>query len=436
MQHTVRRWLPAGVVGVTLALVMAGITTGAAGDNMIVGASNNSGSSQTILLTTAGGASFTLKNTTAGQTGQFGWSSGTTGAGRGIYGRADSPNGFGVDAYNSGTVSGSGAAIRARADKNDAIDATASGCQTGFICGSFGVHGTGYGFGAGVFGDGTGSLAGIEASAGTAWAFYGTSNVADFVGGLMTNTAGTGFEGDGVGATTSPACDPNYCAGLVGTGDNGVMGISNTFVGYGVYGRSDNGVAVYADGAAVVSGDLTVNGTCTGCAGALLASNGGTTTIHQGQAVTLKGVTTGPNGQTVVVVTLAKGNDPVLGIADVALAPAGNTTSVAASTKTLKTKFGDVVRRSAARTLKVQGNGTLLAKGTSIAAGAYLRVVTSGVFTYAGTAPNASVGDSLAVGATAGKLAKAGSSVAKGATAGKYLGKLKDGRIALLVSPS
>jgi hypothetical protein len=421
-----------------MAILIAGAAAGAAGDPVIAGGNNSSGASQTILSTTAFGASFTLKNTTNGQTGQFGWSSGTAGTGRGLYGRADSPDGFGVDAYNSGTVSGGGAALRARADKNDAIVATSSGCQTGFICGSFGIHATGYGFGAGVFGDGTGSLAGVEASADTVWAIYGTSDVADFPAAFIGNSAGGGIEGDAIGSVTSPSCDPNYCAGVVGTGDNGVMGLSATDFGYGVYGSATGflGWAVYADGSAYVNGDLNVAGTCTGCTAAITAQNGGKATIHQGDAVALAGVSTAADGSLVVVVKLATGKDAIIGVADVGMAPAPSKVSVAASSKTIKTNFGDVTRKSASRTLKAQGAGKLMVKGTSAAAGGYLRVVTGGILAYKAAAPDAAVGDSLAVGTTAGKLHKADANVAKGATAGKFLGSLKDGRIVLLVAPS
>src|SRR5262245_10242712 len=152
----------ATVIAAAGALLGVGVVAGAAGDFMVVGASNNSGASQTILLTTAGGASFTMKNTTNGKTGQFGWSSGVTGAGRGLYGRSDSPDGFGVDAWNS-AAAGTGAGLRARADHNVALAVSAadntgetvsSGCST-FLCGSTGINSSGGGlFGIGVYGSG------------------------------------------------------------------------------------------------------------------------------------------------------------------------------------------------------------------------------------------------------------------------------------------
>jgi hypothetical protein len=408
---------------------------------VIAGASNSSGASQTTLLTTAGGASFTLKNTTNGQTGQFGWSSGLTGPGRGIYGRADSPDGFGVDAYNSGTASGGGAALRARSDKNDAIVATASGCTGFLICGSYGVRGQGYFFGAGVYGDGTGSFAGLQGSAGTGgggWAVYATSSEADLPATFTSNSAGTGIQAEGVGAIdTSAACSSLYCFGVVGTGDNGIGGWAGGSNGVGVYGLADGAtaLAVYANGDARVEGDFTVAGTCTGCGLSIIAKNGSSKAIPQGTAVTVTGVATAPDGSIAVVVDVAKGNDTILGIADVSMAPAASGANLPKSQSVHKTKYGDVKSTSAARPFKDQLGNRLVAGGTSAKAGGYLRVVTSGVFAFKAAAPSAAVGDTLAVGATAGKLSTAGATVAKGATAGKYLGTLKDGRIVLLVSP-
>src|SRR4029450_1287807 len=73
--------------------------------------------------------------------------------------------------------------------------------------------------------------------------------------------------------------------------------------------------------------------------------------------------------------------------------------------------------------------------GTSVGADGYLRVITSGVYAFEGAAPaDAQVGDALAVGGSTGKLGQAGA--AAGAKAGRYLGKLKDGRVVLMVDPS
>src|SRR5262249_40418871 len=58
-------------------------------------------------------------------TGIFGWASATSGAGRGLYGRTDSPDGFGVQAKNT-AAAGSGAAIQAVSTSNVAIDASAN----------------------------------------------------------------------------------------------------------------------------------------------------------------------------------------------------------------------------------------------------------------------------------------------------------------------
>ncbi len=433
-----RRGRPAAIAGVGLAILITGVAAGAAGDAMIAGGNNNAGSAQTILATTAGGAAFTLKNTTAGQTGQFGWSSGTTGAGRGLYGRADSPAGFGIDAFNSATTSGGGAALRARADKNTAIDAVASGCTGFFICGSNGVSGKGYGFSSGIYGNGTDSLAGLWGTAGTSgWGVYATSSVAAFPATLSSNSAGIGVlaEGEGSGSTAA-VCDTLYCFGAVGTGNNGVAGFSEGFLGYALYGKAAFGYALYADGLARVTGDLSVDGTCTGCTAAVIAQNGSGKAIVQGTALTSTGVSTAPDGSVVVVVDIAKGSDAIFGVADVSMALSAAQVSMPKSTNSHKTKYGDVTHTSEARTVKNQAGKTLVAGGTTAKIGGFLRVVTSGVFAYKASAPSAAVGDALAVGSTAGKLSKAGSTVAKGATAGTFLGTLKDGRTVLLIAPN
>jgi len=73
----------------------------------------------------------------------------------------------------------------------------------------------------------------------------------------------------------------------------------------------------------------------------------------------------------------------------------------------------------------------------SSADGSFLRVITAGMFAYAGAAPDsAAAGDLIAVGDSAGKVGKASADTAKGASAGKYLGKLKDGRVVLMVAPN
>jgi hypothetical protein len=434
--------------GAAAALLAAGVVAGAAGDYFIIGATNDSGTSQSILLNAGTGAAFTLKttNVSTNAAGIFGWSSSTAAnATRGVYGRADGPNSYGVYARQGGTEGGNGAALYADGLENQAIIATSNedtaitgtalGC-TGLFCGSNGVTGTGAGFAAGVFGDGTDSIAGVWGSGDVGlFGVFGVGADATGIGVYGSNSLGNAVVGDGEGAGSFTNCDGFYCAGGVFRGDNGVMASSETFGGYGVYGEATGsfGIAVYADGDALVSGDLTVNGTCTGCTTATLAQNGGSSTIRQGDAVTLTGVTTSATGQVVLVVDLARKGDAVLGIADRAMAPAPKSVSIKATERKLETKYGTRTTKVPARTEQNQAAGRLVLGGTSAAKGSYLRVITAGVYAYKAAAIDASVGAALAVGDTRGKLAKAGAETAKGAVAGRYLGTLKDGRIVLLV---
>jgi hypothetical protein len=126
-----RRALLSGAVGGLAALAAAALgrpwpARAAAGDELIIGVANDAGSSQTILNSNATGASFTLKTTQTfgGSTGIFGWASSTANAVRGVYGKADSPTGFGVQGRNGAASFGDGAAIQAIGDQNHGLHAT------------------------------------------------------------------------------------------------------------------------------------------------------------------------------------------------------------------------------------------------------------------------------------------------------------------------
>jgi len=198
----------------------------AAGDTLKIGQSNDSGSSQTVLTSSAGGASFTLKDTAVGGTGIFGWSSGATGAGRGLYGRADSPTGYGVQAKNNGAT-GTGAALQALGGNNTGIDAS-----TASSGGRRAIKATAASSGAvAIEADG-------EATSGIGVLAYGANGVAGYssaesyaaVYGL--HTAGTLAAYGVYGSTYSDSASAT-----------GVYGEA-TF-GNGVYGSSQNGLAVY-----------------------------------------------------------------------------------------------------------------------------------------------------------------------------------------------
>jgi len=225
--------MPAAV-GLVLALFVSGVVAGAAGDTFIIGQANDSGTSQSILLNAGLGAAFTLKttNTATGATGIFGWSSNTgTNATRGVYGKADGPNSYGVFGRQSGAV-GQGAAVYAEGNANDGLVVTTSNTNGRAVFGdataasgvNFGVRGesastsgrgvyglatAGSGNSLGVYGvtlspSGTGVFGFALAGSGDARGVWGQASSPDGAGGYFVNTTGTDLAVDlivgGVGA--------------------------------------------------------------------------------------------------------------------------------------------------------------------------------------------------------------------------------------------
>lgn len=444
----------ATLVASALALLGVGVVAGAAGDFMVLGESNSSGTAQTTLSNSGLGAAFTLRttNVSTNATGIFGWSSQTgDNATRGVYGRADGPNSYGVYAAQN-AAAGDGAALYATSANNNAIIATAGTTAivatatdcAGFLClGANGVWGTGYALGAGVFGEG---FVGVSGSG-----FYGVYGLGDtdFGAGVYGDSpTGNGVEGygDQSDGFDSAQCDDGggtYCSGGAFEGGNGVVGEGEGFIGAGVYGIAGHGLAyaLLTDGPAYIDGDLTVSGTCTGCSAAVLAENGSNQTIKQGQAVTLMGAKV-VSGQTVLLVGPARGNDRVLGVADVELRSTAAVADLAARTHEVRAADGSTrTIRVPARTATAQQGGYWEGE-TAIAAGKMLRVITSGIVTFAqADASNGAiaVNDELTVGAN-GKLSKAAKIkagdaefVAPGTSVGYSLGTLGSGSGTLVV---
>lgn len=124
MRERFSRLRTSTVIAAVLALFVTGIVSGAAGDFMVLGEGNNSGTAQTVLQNAGTGAAFTLKSTnvSTGATGIFGWSSSTSAnSTRGVYGRADGANSYGVYALQNGGA-GTGAAVYADGGLNYALD--------------------------------------------------------------------------------------------------------------------------------------------------------------------------------------------------------------------------------------------------------------------------------------------------------------------------
>jgi hypothetical protein len=437
-------------------LFAAGIVTAANGDPLILGTTANTSTAQTRLSSNFAGNAFAVAQTSgsvsangirgdsnAGSGGVF-----TSTSNNALFGLAASGNRIGVVAINSGTA-GTGAAlfadgqnnegIRAQSAQDTAITGTATGC-TGFLCGANGVSGNGAGFAAGVFGNGEDdAIAGVYASDGLAAALYAYQTNDGVPGVWTTAEAGNGLVSFGAGGIDDlDECDFFYCAAGAFFGDNGVMAQTSTAAGWALYGEdvSGTGLALFAAGDAVVTGDLTVTGTCTGCTAGAVGINGSGAALKQGDAVTVVGVRNAADGSIAVVVAAARKGDAVFGVVDRAIDLSPERVTVGGSSRKVAVPGkGNVTVTAPTKERAAQGR-KWMDGSTTVAAGKTLRIITSGMFSYAAS-PTAGVaaGDALAVGSRAGKLEKAGADATAGSRAGKFLGVL-DGKVVLLVQPS
>jgi hypothetical protein len=201
-------------------------TKASAGDPLIVGQANDAGIAQTTLQNAGLGAAFTLKstNTATGATGIFGWSSSTgASATRGMYGRADGPNSFGLEARNNASSKGTGAALHAIGGHNNGVEASTA------LDTSYAVHGVNDSeFGVGIFGDGGGL--GVWGAAG--------GDGPNVMGVLGSSTDGIGVAGHANGEGT----------GVEGRGAIGTGVLARSDTGTGLVARSDLGYAAVFEG--------------------------------------------------------------------------------------------------------------------------------------------------------------------------------------------
>jgi hypothetical protein len=233
----------------------------AAGDNLVIGAGNDAGSSQTIVLSSAPGATVTVKDSVVGGTGMFGWSAGSTLAGRGLYGRSDSLDGFGVQARNNAGGPGAGAAVQAIGGQNNGVDASTAtngryaikGVTTSSAAGAIAIHG-----------EVQGSSPGLGSAA---------------VRGLITGTTnhGTGVVGEhagsGIGVYGSSAGDSGHAVYGIASGSDAraVQGDATGPNGIGAYGSTVSGVGVYGT---ATSGGGVVGTSTTGSGGTFSSDSG------------------------------------------------------------------------------------------------------------------------------------------------------------------
>ena len=450
MQVFGRRIRSAAFGAFVLTMAVVGGAVGAAGQALILGQSNSAGSSPTSLTANTGsGTAFqvTQQGTGTALRGVAGIGIAgffTSQNGSGVSGVVANENKYGVYAANDSANEGTGAAMRVNGKQNEGIVATSdddnavrgvvTGCD-GFLCGANGIKGQGYSFGAGVYGDGTNSFAGVWGTEGILAGVYATASSTDIPAVFADSALGTGIVANGnFGGTQSVTTD----AGGAFMGLNGVYGQTDTGFGAGVYGRSNGTLnyALYGQGDGYVTGNWTIAGTCTGCTVAAIALNSSGSTIMQGDAVALDGVTTAADGSIVLMVRPALQKDAVIGIVDRELKAAPDSIELKAVKRTVQVNGGGERQTAGQAATAKPLDGLWEDGGTNAAAGSYVRIITSGVYAFASAGPaGAAVGDALAVSAKAGKLTKASADVAKGASAGKFLGTLKDGRIVLYVNP-
>ena len=167
-----------------------------------------------------------------------------------------------------------------------------------------------------------------------------------------------------------------------------------------------SGYALVATGDASVVGSLSVTEGCVGCTSMVLAVNGSSVSIQQGQAVAVGSLQIGPDGSTVVVVRPAWRHEQVFGIVDRGL--------VAAAT-------GD--KRTGIRAKWLEGE-------TVVPTGGALRVAIGGMLTLDGELPGVPAGARLWVGTTPGELVPQHIGVV---SVGRYLGVRPDGRGVILI---
>lgn len=435
------------IVAAGLGLLVSGVAVGAAGSALIIGSeTNNAGVANTQLITNSNVIAFKLLQNGPG-TALMGYATAATGGTRGVYGRVDSPNGDGIQARNAG-AGGTGSAVRAFGGNNIGllVDSSGNNAIEATSTSGAGIFATGAGFTGAVLADGTGALAGVIGEENPTFAFAGVWGLGNATGGngvYGSTSTGVGVRGNGPDSSVIDFDCSDACwdfpggafashIGVIGQTDSvgpqgesrGVMGVA---IDTGVYG-------VVSVGDARIDGSLSISGTCTGCVIATIAVNGSAQTIHQGDAVTLIGVTTAADGTIAMTVAPAKKGDAVLGIADRTLTlGAAKVTIPAHSRKVPVIGKGMVDQAVPARTVTAKDR-KWSDGGTATASKGYLRIITSGMFAFKPSASlGVAAGDSLAVGATTGKVSKAGADAARGTVAGTFIGTLSDGRVVIMV---
>jgi hypothetical protein len=258
-----RAVLGAAIGGVAAAIAGAlgrpAPASAAAGSNLVIGSqANNAGTSDTQLITNSSVIAFKLLQQGPG-TALMGYATAITGATRGVYGRTDSPNGFGVQARNA-AAAGTGAAIQAIGVNNIGVDASTNANFSPAIRALNTGNGEAiyaeaeYGHALKAVSPGVAILA--ESTNGIA--IWGSSD-ADFAAAVYGDA--TGEDANGVtGQSSVGAGVYGYSPGGYGVwghtvGATGVYG--DSFTGYGVRGHSSSNAGVYGSSTSSYSGYFT-----------------------------------------------------------------------------------------------------------------------------------------------------------------------------------
>lgn len=229
-----------------------------------------------------------LEGVSANSIGVYGESTGGSGAIYGVYGKTNSPAGYGVYATNTAAGGGFEEPVALQAELNSANGFAIVGINNsgrgvyGEGSGRYGVGGfsdTSYGVfgksasGPGVLGEGsyTGTVGVANASSLTAYGVYGKSSSPAGYGvyGLNDND-GNGVGGYGYNGVAGYGSNSGVYGETDGMGAHGVYGRNtHTSSGYGVYGRGFRGVQGYTTSVGGVGGffmdmNTTASGTSVG----------------------------------------------------------------------------------------------------------------------------------------------------------------------------
>jgi hypothetical protein len=243
---------------IAVALGRPAPASAAAGSNLIIGSqTNNSGTSDTQLIANSGVIAFKLLQQGQG-TALMGHATATTGGTRGVYGRSDSPNGFGIQARNAG-AQGIGAAIQAFGGNNIGVDARADHSASPALRAWHSGDGNAIYATTGVGGiaiEATSPSIAIEGSSVAGTGVYGATNsgyavygeAADGDGVLGESTSGAGVYGSALGGNVG-------VLGETVAGGIGVWGYSSS--GYGVKGESPTNAGIFGTSSGGYSGYFT-----------------------------------------------------------------------------------------------------------------------------------------------------------------------------------